>query len=75
MTNSFTFAVIVAVIFLIGIGIGALIAYVQFINRPDGYFFVNLINPEDEMFKMQIDIPLEDLPEVKYLIFKVKKIQ
>lgn len=66
-----------AVPLLVGYVIGCLVAYIlwRFIKRPDGYFFVNLVNPEDEMFKMQIDIPLEDLPNAKYLIFKVKKIQ
>ena len=57
--------------------IGSLVAYIlwKFVRRPDGYFLVNLVNPEDEMFKMQIDIPLEDLPKAKYLIFRVRKVQ
>ena len=62
---------------LIGYALGSLIAYIlwRFVKRPDGYFLVNLVNPEDEMFKMQIDIPLEDIPKAKYLIFRVKKVQ
>lgn len=66
-----------AVPLLIGYVVGCLVAYIswRFARKPDGYFVVNLVNPEDEMFKMQIDIPLEDLPNAKYLIFKVKKIQ
>lgn len=67
----------VLVILLIGCTIGMLAAYLTwtFFKIPDGYFFVNLTNPEDEMFKMQIDIPLEQVPDAKYLIFKVKKVQ
>lgn len=66
-----------AIPLLIGYIIGLLVAYFlhRFVRKPDGYFFVNLINPNDEVFKMQIDVPLEELPNVKYLIFKVKKIQ
>lgn len=62
---------------LIGYALGSLIVYIlwRFVKRPDGYFLVNLVNPEDEMFKMQIDIPLEDIPKAKYLIFRVKKVQ
>ena len=69
-----------------GIGINLIIALAWFImgcifatwrmrRRLDGRFFVNLTNPEDEMFRMQIDIPLEQLPDAKYLIFKVEKTQ
>ena len=62
---------------LIGYIFGCLVTNLlwRFVRRADGYFFVNLVNPEDEMFKMQIDVPLEKLPDAKYLIFKVKKIQ
>lgn len=72
-----TTSVGVLVILLIGCTIGMLAAYLAwtFFKIPDGYFFVNLVNPEDEMFKMQMDIPLEQVPDAKYLIFKVKKIQ
>lgn len=73
--SSGTITVLASIIFAVGMLIGALIAYRETVRRPDGYFFVNLINPNDEMFKMQIDIPLEKMPEAKYLIFKVKKIQ
>ncbi len=58
--------------FLIGL-IFSLVCWVS--RRPDGYFFVNLTDPNDEMFKMQIDVPLEELPAADYLIFKVKKTQ
>ncbi len=67
----------VFVTLLVGCVIGIIVSFLAwtFFKVPDGYFFVNLVNPEDEMFKMQIDVPLEDLPKAKYLIFKVKKIQ
>ena len=66
-----------AVSLFAGYVIGSLVAYIlwRFVRKPDGYFIVNLVNPEDEMFKLQIDVPLEELPKVKYLIFRVKKVQ
>lgn len=66
-----------AIPLFVGYVIGLLVAYFmrRFIRKPDGYFIVNLVNPEEEMFKMQIDVPLEELPNTKYLIFQVKKIQ
>ena len=71
---------------ILGISINLIIALAWFLmgcdfatwrmkRRLDGRFFVNLANPEDEMFRMQIDIPLEQLPDAKSLIFKVEKIQ
>ncbi len=71
---------------ILGISINLIIALAWFLmgcifstwrmtRRLDGRFFVNLTDPEDEMFRMQIDIPLEQLPDAKYLIFKVEKTQ
>ena len=42
-------------------------------RKPDGVFLVNFSNPEDDMFKMRIDVPIEAIPEAKYLIFKIEK--
>lgn len=66
-----------AVPLFVGYVIGCLVAYIlwRFVRKPDGYFIVNLVNPEDEMFKLQIDVPLEELPKVKYLIFRVRRVQ
>lgn len=44
-------------------------------KKPDGMFFVNFSDPEDEFFKMRIDIPIEDIPSQKYLVLKVQKTQ
>ena len=60
---------------LAGFVLGMLYVEFMYYRKPDGYFIVNLVNPEDEMFKMQIDVPLEELPKAKYLIFKVRKVQ
>lgn len=57
---------------LLGFLIGSVFTSLYLTRKPDGYFFVNLTNPEDEMFKLQIDVPLEQIPKEKRLIFKVK---
>lgn len=72
MTNS------IVIMFLIGLSgfiLGMVYTYFMYFRKLDGIFLVNLTNPNEEMFKMQIDIPLEDLPNAKYLIFQVKKVQ
>ena len=57
---------------LLGFLIGNVFTSLYLTRKPDGYFFVNLTDPEDEMFKLQIDVPLEQIPKEKRLIFKVK---
>ena len=44
-------------------------------KKPDGIFYINLTNPTEESMKLQIDVPIEELPKQKYLIFKIKKTQ
>lgn len=44
-------------------------------KKPDGIFFVNLSDPEADTFRMQIDVPVEDIPGQKYLVLKVQKTQ
>ena len=66
----------ILLLLIMGFLIGLIFSFVCWVaRRPDGYFFVNLTNPNEEMFKMQIDIPLEELPAADYLIFTVRKTQ
>lgn len=40
---------------------------------PDGTFFINLQDPNEETMKLQIDLAIEEIPRQKYLIFKIQK--
>lgn len=42
-------------------------------KNPDGIFFIDLENPNEDTMKLQIDLAIEEIPRQKYLIFKVQK--
>ena len=44
-------------------------------KKPDGIFYMNLENPNEETMRLQIDVPIEEIPRQKYLIFRIKKTQ
>ncbi len=58
-------------VFLLGIAA----AYRAMTKKPDGIFYINLTDPIEETMKLQIDVPIEDIPNQKYLILKVQKTQ
>lgn len=68
-TLSIFVAIAVTLSFLLGIAY----SYWYTSKHTDGQFIVNLNNPEEDMFKMVIDVPLEDIPSKNYLIFKIHK--
>jgi hypothetical protein len=71
-----TIAKIIALSVIVGFLLGILASkFHADTKKPDGYFFINFVNPEDELFKLQIDVPIEELPNTKRLIFRVKKMQ
>ena len=69
------YAIFVLVITLLFIGfiMGYIHAVIKTAKDPDGIFFVNLDDPNEEFFKLQIDLAVESIPKAKYLIFKVQK--
>jgi len=42
-------------------------------RNPDGIFYVNLDDPNDDFFRLQIDLAVEQIPDAKFLLFKVVK--
>lgn len=69
------YAVFILVISLLFIGFifGFIHAVLKITKNPDGIFMVNLNDPNAEMFKLQIDLAVEEIPKTKYMIFKVQK--
>ena len=41
-------------------------------KRPDGIFYIDLQDPNEETLKLQIDLAIEEIPKQKYLIFRVQ---
>lgn len=73
MTSSTIIAIILLLVFTFVMG--AITSYLAMTNKPDGLFVVNLYDIDEDPFKLQIDVPLEEIPDMKYLIFKIRKIQ
>ena len=44
-------------------------------KKPDGIFYMNLENPNEDTMKLQIDVPIEEIPKQQYLIFRIQKTQ
>ena len=70
------FAIFIGVITLLFVGflIGYIFAAMKMVKNPDGIFFVNLNDPEDEVLKMRIDLAVEEIPNAEFLVFKVQKL-
>ena len=66
---------ILTILICIGAGFILGMIYCNYMIRkhPDGMFFVNLTNPEEEVFSLRIDLPVEDIPSAKYLLLKIQK--
>lgn len=69
------FGIYIGVITLLFIGflIGYIFAARKMTKNPDGVFMVNLDDPDEEVFKLRIDLAVEEIPNTKYMIFKVQK--
>lgn len=68
-------SLIIAIATCAGFILGSMYSTLTAKKNIDGLFIVNLSDPNDETFKLQIHTPLEKIPDAKYLIFKVKKVQ
>ncbi len=44
-------------------------------KKPDGIFYLDLMNPNEETMRLQIDVPIEEIPNQQYLIFRIQKTQ
>lgn len=42
-------------------------------QKPDGSLFINESNPEKDLYQLLIYRPIEEIPNSKYLIFRVEK--
>lgn len=70
------FGIFIGVITLLFVGflIGYIFAAMKMVQNPDGIFFVNLNDPDDEVLKMRIDLAVEEIPNAEFLVFKVQKL-
>ena len=70
------FAIFIGVITLLFVGFltGYIFAAMKMVQNPDGIFFVNLNDPDDEVLKMRIDLAVEEIPNAEFLVFKVQKL-
>ena len=73
MTKYTVFIIVITLLFA-GFILGYINAALKMTKNPDGIFFVNLKDPNEEVMKLQIDLAVEEIPKAKYLIFKVQKI-
>lgn len=73
MTKYAVFIIVITLLF-VGFILGYIHAALKMTKNPDGIFFVNLKDPNEEVMKLQIDLAVEEIPKAKYLIFKVQKI-
>lgn len=69
--TDYILSIAIAVSVIVGFLIGKFHMVRVMSRNIDGIFHVNLGDPNEEMFKLQIDVPLEKIPGQKYLIFKV----
>lgn len=60
------YTALLAVFFL-----GMACAYWKMNRKPDGIFRVNTVDPDKDVFSVEIHIPLAELPTKKTLYFKV----
>lgn len=69
-------AIVCAILILIaGFILGMIHARNIMTKKPDGIFYLDLMNPNEETMRLQIDIPIEEIPHQKYLIFRIQKTQ
>jgi len=69
-------AIVCAILILIaGFILGMVHARNIMTKKPDGIFYMNLSDPNEESMRLQIDVPIEEIPKQKYLIFKIQKTQ
>lgn len=69
-------AIVCAILILIaGFILGMIHARNIMTKKPDGIFYLNLSDPNEETMKLQIDVPIEEIPRQKYLIFRIQKTQ
>lgn len=67
------FILIIFVLPILGMLYEHIMRNYRLFKNPDGIFYVNLTNPEEETFSMRIDLDLESIALNKFLIFKVQK--
>lgn len=67
-------AIVCAILILIaGFILGMVHARNIMTKKPDGIFYLDLMNPNEETMRLQIDVPIEEIPKQKYLIFRIQK--
>lgn len=69
--NDVVMYVILAVIVFCGDAYFYLLGKRNAIKKRDGIFVVNTTDPEKDVFKLEIEVPVSVIPTKKYLIFHV----
>lgn len=61
----------IIICFFVGILFGLGISYFIVINKYDGEFKVDLSDPEKDTFNLDFSCPIAEIPEKKYVRFRV----
>lgn len=56
---------------IVGLVIGGLVTSVYIFHKPAGYMVIDLTNPEKDIYRIEMEIPLEKIPGRKFLILGV----
>lgn len=60
---------------LIGAAIGLLIGFWLFTPKPDGAMVLDETDPEKDLYRLELTIPIDDIPKRRFITLKVKQLR